>query len=80
MERIEAVNPAVSALRVVLAEEALAAADEADGRPGDGPLHGVPVSVKENIDVAGTATTWGVRALAEAVAPIDPRGAAAVSE
>ena len=36
-----------------------------------GPLHGVPFTVKENIDVAGTPTTQAVPALAEAVAPVD---------
>ncbi len=36
-----------------------------------GRLHGVPCTVKENIDVAGTPTTQGVKALAEAVASID---------
>jgi amidase len=54
-----------------LAEEALAAADAADAGASRGPLHGVPFTVKENIDVAGTPTTLGVAALAEAVAPID---------
>src|SRR3954468_3341955 len=63
LERIEAVNPEVNAPRVGRAEEALAAADEADRRTPDAPLHGVPVSVKENVDVAGTATTWGLPAL-----------------
>src|SRR3954454_17706631 len=66
LERIEDVNPTVGALRVVLAEQALAAADDADRTAPTGPLHGVPVSVKENVDVAGTATTWGVAALHEA--------------
>jgi amidase len=59
------------ALRVVLAEQALAAADAADRTAPAGPLHGVPISVKENIDVAGTATTWGTTALREAIAPLD---------
>src|SRR4051795_4502864 len=68
LERIESVNPAVNALRVVLSEQALAAADEA-ARSTGGPLHGVPVSVKENVDVAGTATSWGV--LEHAIAPLD---------
>ena len=36
-----------------------------------GLLHGVPVTVKENIDVAGTPTTQAVGALAEAVSPMD---------
>jgi len=42
----------------------------ADGA-GLGPLHGVPFTVKENIDLAGTPTTQAVPALAEAVAPVD---------
>jgi len=75
LERIESVNPLVNALRVTLSEQARAQADRADARlaAGDptGPLHSVPFSVKENIDVAGTATTWGVRAMAEAVCEID---------
>src|SRR4051794_1879264 len=72
LERIEAVNPHLNAITVVLAEEARAAADAADSNPESlGPLHGVPFTVKENIDVAGTATTSGIPALAEAIAPID---------
>ncbi len=71
LERIEAVNPHLNALVVVLADEARAAADAADASDARGPLHGVPFTVKENIDVAGTATTLGLPALAEAVAPVD---------
>ena len=75
LARIEQVNPAVNALRVTLAEQARGAADAADRRRADGaplgPLHGVPFTVKENIDVAGTATTWGLAAMSEAVAPRD---------
>jgi amidase len=71
LERIAAVNPTVNAVTRVLADEALAAADAADAGPASGPLHGVPITVKENIDLAGTATTQGVPALAEAVAEVD---------
>ncbi|RBO86525.1 amidase [Nocardia puris] len=76
LARIDAVNPELNAVVVVLAEEALAAAKEADRRiaAGDadlGPLHGVPVTVKENIDVAGTSTTKGVAAFAAAVPAVD---------
>jgi amidase len=75
LARIEQVNPALNALRLVLADQALAAADEADRRrvAGEelGPLGGVPVTVKENLDVAGTPTTMGLIALAEAIAPDD---------
>jgi amidase len=75
LDRIEAVNPHLNAIVRLLPEAALAAADEADRAVADGarlgPLHGVPFTVKENIDVAGTPTTNGVPALAEAVAPVD---------
>ncbi|MFA5941345.1 MAG: amidase [Sinimarinibacterium sp.] len=75
LARIEAVNPKVNAVTRVLAKEARAAADAADRKLADGaalgPLHGVPFTVKENIDLAGTPTTWGVKALAEAMVPVD---------
>jgi amidase len=72
LERIEAVNGHLNAVVVVLADEARAAADAADSASlPAGPLHGVPFTVKENIDLAGTPTTQGMAALAEAVAPID---------
>jgi amidase len=75
LARVEEVNGELNAVVRVLAEEARAAADAADaavlsGAPL-GRLHGVPCTVKENIDLAGTPTTQGVPALAEAVAPID---------
>jgi amidase len=71
LERIEAVNGHLNAITVVLADEARAAADAADRSAPSGPLHGVPVTVKENIDLAGTPTTWGIPALAEAIPPVD---------
>jgi amidase len=75
LDRIEAVNPALNAIVRLLPDEALAAADAADRAVADGttlgPLHGVPFTVKENIDLAGTPTTHAIPALAEAVAPID---------
>jgi amidase len=75
LERIEAVNPGLQAIRVVLADEALAGADAADAAVAAGgelgPLHGVPFTVKENLDVAGTATTSGLSAMLEARATQD---------
>ncbi|HXQ15155.1 MAG TPA: amidase [Caulobacteraceae bacterium] len=75
LARIEAVNPKVNAVVRVLADEARAGAAEADRRVAAGgplgPLHGVPCTVKENIDMAGLPTTQGVPALASAVAPAD---------
>jgi amidase len=75
LARIEAVNPSLNAVVRVLADEARAAAVLADKKltAGEtiGPLHGVPFTVKENIDMAGLPTTWGVPALAQAVVPAD---------
>jgi amidase len=69
LRRIEAVNPAINAVTVVLADRALDAAKAADRAIGADeelpPLHGVPFTVKENIDLVGTPTTWGARALAD---------------
>jgi amidase len=70
LRRIEDVNPSLNAVTVVLAERALEEADTADGAAVDGgelpPFHGVPFTVKENIDLDGTPTTHGLKALAEA--------------
>ena len=75
LARIDAVNSQVNAIVRVLAEEARSAAVEADRKVASGerigPLHGVPVTVKENIDMAGLPTTWGVPALSGAVVPLD---------
>lgn len=75
LSRIAAVNPALNAVVLVLADDARAAALEADRQLAAGatigPLHGVPFTVKENIDMAGLPTTWGVTALAKAVVPAD---------
>jgi amidase len=73
--RLEAVNPKLNAVTVVLAEQARAAADRADAavRRGEplGPLHGVPVTIKENVDQEGAATTNGVAAFKDLVASTD---------
>src|SRR5437588_3448825 len=75
LARIDAVNPALNAVVRVLADEARASAVKADQKLASGetigPLHGVPFTVKENIDMAGLPTTWGVGALAQAVVPVD---------
>lgn len=68
--RIEAINPSINAVPVVLAEQALEAASAADRALATGAklarFHGVPFTVKSNIDVAGTPTTHGMKALANA--------------
>jgi amidase len=70
LQRISEVNPSVNAVTVVRAEEAMAAAAAADETAARGaelpPLHGVPFTVKANIDLVGTPTTAGLKALADA--------------
>ncbi len=65
LERIDAVNGQLNAVTIVL-DDALAKAKQADSQPPRGRLHGVPFTIKENIDIVGSATTSGVSALAEA--------------
>jgi amidase len=62
LERIERLDPSLNAYRVVLAERALAEADQADARAKAGdtrPLLGVPVAIKDDMDVAGEVTAFG---------------------
>lgn len=63
IEQINKINPTLNAVTELLSESALKAAQAADqqlahGEPC-GPLHGVPVSIKDSIDVAGTRCTAG---------------------
>lgn len=64
LERIQRYDGRLNAFTQVLAEEALAEARQRDAAPaeGRGPLHGVPVAIKEELDVAGAVTTFGGRA------------------
>jgi amidase len=63
LERIQEYDGALNAFTVVMAEQALEEAAKRDAHEGDrGPLHGVPVAVKEELDVAGQVTTFGGRA------------------
>jgi amidase len=63
--RIERLDPELNAFRVVMAERALADAEQADRRRGAGeerPLLGVPIAVKDTQDVAAEVTTHGTAA------------------
>ena len=75
LDRIAEVNPRINALPMVMAGEALAVADAADQAVarGDalGALHGVPVTIKINVDVANQATTDGAVALKDNIAATD---------
>jgi amidase len=82
LDRIKDVNPELNAVTRVMADEALAAADQADRLLASGAqvgrLHGVPISVKENVDVVGSPTTHGVVALADAFPDMDSPQVAAL--
>jgi amidase len=68
LERIERLDPELNSYRIVMAERALADADQADARrrgDDDRPLLGVPIAVKDNVDVAGEVTTHGTSAYGE---------------
>jgi amidase len=72
LARVERHDPAINAIVVRDVERArrrARAADRALAR-GEiwGPLHGVPMTVKESYDVAGLPTTWGVPALVDNIA------------
>src|SRR5437867_2609301 len=75
VERIRALNPKLNAIILNLTDQALAEAAAADRALKDlaapGPLFGVPVTIKVNIDVEGQATTNGVPAFANLIAPGD---------
>ncbi|MEM1065051.1 MAG: amidase [Pseudomonadota bacterium] len=72
LARMEAVNPRINAVVENLADEARAAAATLDASDTPrGPLHGVPVTIKVNIDQKGHATTNGVAAFQDVIAPDD---------
>ena len=75
IERLHAANPALNAVVVDLTDSALETARERDRAQAAGAeiglLHGVPVTVKINIDVEGQANSNGVVALANNIAPGD---------
>ena len=75
LDRLAAVNPRINAIVETLGDEALAAATAADEqvRRGEplGPLLGVPVTVKVNTDQRGHATTNGIVAFRDVIAPDD---------
>lgn len=75
VERIRALNPKLNAIVMDLTGQALAEAEAADRKrtesPVPGPLFGVPVTIKVNVDQEGQATTNGLPALANLIAPAD---------
>lgn len=71
--RIDKYNPKLNAFAYQLRDDALARAKQADQAQADGkslgPLHGVPIHVKESFAVAGHPCTWGIPAFKDSKAP-----------
>jgi fatty acid amide hydrolase len=77
IQRIERVNGSLNAVVVKRYDAARAEAREADKRRAEGeaigPLHGVPITIKECLDVAGTPSTFGLPSRAHLLAQRDDR-------
>jgi aspartyl-tRNA(Asn)/glutamyl-tRNA(Gln) amidotransferase subunit A len=75
INRIETYNPALNAFITVTKDQAMetARAMEAEQRRGKwrGPLHGIPVALKDNIDTAGLRTTAASELFKDRVPPED---------
>lgn len=75
LQRIERLNPAVNAFITVTAEQAMAQARgaEAEVRRGRwrGPLHGIPIGLKDNIDTEGVRTTLASAVFKDRVPTVD---------
>ena len=71
LARIEQLNPSLNAFITVMQDSALAQAREAEaeiqGGNWRGPLHGVPIGLKDLIDTAGTKTTCGSELFADRI-------------
>ncbi len=71
LARIEAQNPRLNAFITVTAEQALAQARQVERElvrgQWRGPLHGIPLALKDNIDTAGVRTTAAAKAFANRV-------------
>ena len=69
LERIGKLNPKLNAYLAMAEDDALAAAKKAEReiRQGNyrGPLHGIPLSIKDNIATKGVITTAGSKILAD---------------
>ncbi len=75
LDRLDDVNPGINAVTFDVRESALAAAAELDATFAAsgpvGPLHGVPITIKENHDVEGQPSPNGVVAWENRIAPAD---------
>lgn len=75
LARIEVYDPKLDAFITVMKNPALAAAAQLDAEQKAGklrgPLHGVPIAIKDNIDTAGTLTTGGSALFEDRVPEVD---------
>jgi aspartyl-tRNA(Asn)/glutamyl-tRNA(Gln) amidotransferase subunit A len=74
LARIEAVNPQLNAFNTIVADRAMARAQEIDRDPErwrEAPLAGVPVALKDNLCTRGVRTTASSRMLEHYVPPYD---------
>ena len=72
LARIDAVNPHLNAVVDTCADTARAEAEALDASDAPkGPLHGVPVTIKINVDQKGHGTSNGVPAFKDIIAPDD---------
>ena len=73
--RLETVNSQINAITQPIINKALKMADLADemvsNKENLGPLHGVPITIKDNVDVAGQSSPNGVDALKDIIAASD---------
>jgi len=75
IRRILKMNPLINAVVYPMFEEARRSAREADRKLASGefsgPLHGVPITIKESLDAAGTPSTWGLPSRRDRLAAVD---------
>jgi aspartyl-tRNA(Asn)/glutamyl-tRNA(Gln) amidotransferase subunit A len=69
LDRIKRLEPSLSAFNTVMAERALDRARALDAAGSSGPLHGVPIALKDNLCTAGVPTTASSKILSGFVPP-----------
>ena len=75
LKQIEKVNPKINAVVCIDEEKALSEAKKADDELSKGhirgPLHGVPMTIKDNLDTAGMVTTGGTKGRESFIPKVD---------